>query len=429
MSLATATAVVVANMVGTGVFTSLGFQVGGLPTGFALLSLWAVGGVCALCGALVYGELAAALPRSGGEYHFLSQTLHPAVGFSAGWLAMTVGFAAPIALAAMAFGRYFSSLVPGTQAVVLSLGVAAAVTGVQLRGGVFAARFQNVATWLKVALILAFIAAGAWFGPGQPLSFGPVPGDAGRLISAPFAVNLVYVMYAYAGWNAATYIVGEVRQPRRNVPLAVVLGTLLVALLYVALNAVFLHVVPLAELEGRLEVGHLASERIFGTAGGRVMSGLICLGLVSSISAMTWVGPRVAQTMGQDVRLLAPLARCSARGVPTLALWLQFAVVAVLLLTASFEAVLTYVQFSIQLCSFLTVVGMMWLRHRRPDLPRPVRCWGYPVTPLVFLAISLWMLAYLVLDRPLESLAGLATLASGLLVYGLDRRRHRIRAG
>ncbi|TDU69285.1 APA family basic amino acid/polyamine antiporter [Prosthecobacter fusiformis] len=417
VSLLTATAVVVANMIGTGVFTSLGYQVGGLPSGFTIVVLWAVGGLCAFCGALAYGELAAALPRSGGEYHFLSRIYHPAAGFVAGWLSATVGFAAPIALAAMAFGKYYTGIFPGVSAMHLSLGVSVAVTIVHMFGIQVAARFQNLATWGKVALILVFIIAGAVLADGQPVSFAPVEGDGALISSQAFAISLVYVMYSYAGWNAATYIIGEIRDPARNVPRAIALGTGLVTVLYVALNAVFLYAAPISELEGKNEVGHVAADFIFGKLGGNLMSGLICLGLVSSISAMTWVGPRVTMAMGQDLVLLKPFAMKSGRGVPVVALLFQLLIVLALLLTASFESVLNYVQFSIQLCSFATVLGMMILRWRQPNLPRPIRCWGYPLTPLIFLGISLWMLVFVWQQRPVESLAGLGTMLVGLLIY------------
>ena len=417
VSLLTATAIVVANMIGTGVFTSLGYQVGGLPSGFAIVVLWAVGGLCAFCGALAYGELAAALPRSGGEYHFLSRIYHPAAGFVAGWLSATVGFAAPIALAAMAFGKYYTGIFPGVSPLYLSIGVAVAVTLVHLFGIQVAARFQNLATWGKVTLILIFIVAGALLGGGQSISFAPSGGDGGLITSQAFAISLVYVMYSYAGWNAATYIIGEIRDPARNVPKAIALGTGLVTVLYVALNAVFLYAAPLSALEGKNEVGHVAADYIFDKLGGNLMSGLICLGLVSSISAMTWVGPRVTMAMGQDLALLRPFAWKSARGVPLVALLFQLAIVITLLLTSSFESVLNYVQFSIQLCSFATVLGMMILRWTQPDLPRPVRCWGYPMTPLLFLGISLWMLIFVWQQRPMESIAGLVTIAIGLLIY------------
>ena len=420
----TATCIVVSNMIGTGVFTSLHFQVGPLPSGFAILVLWLVGGVCALCGALAYGELAAALPRSGGEYHFLSKTFHPAVGFLAGWLSATVGFAAPVAAAAMAFGRYFADVVPGASPLVLSLVVVVSVTLVHLRGAQFGAAFQNGATALKILLILIFIVAGAFVKAVPGVSFAPHPGAMDLVLSPPFAFSLVFVMYAYSGWNAATYIVGEVRNPSRNVPLAITLGTLIVAALYLALNATFLRVAPMSELgaEGRFEVGYTAATHIFGEAGGRIMAGLICLGLVASISAMTWIGPRVSMAMGEDHRLLAPLARKSRAGVPAVAMWLQLAFVAALLLTATFDQIINYVQFSLTLCSMLAVIGVFVLRVRQPDLPRPYRTWGYPVTPLIFLAISAWMLVFTWQQHRNESLAGLGTLLLGLILYFVSPR-------
>ncbi len=427
ISLITATAVVVANMIGTGVFTSLGFQVGDLPSGFTILMLWLVGGVCAFCGAVCYGELAAALPRSGGEYHFLSRIFHPAVGFLSGWLSITVGFAAPIALAAMAFGKYFSTIFPHAPATTWSLVMVWIITLVHVGGVHVAARFQNTATWLKVTLICVFIGAGYWLATGQPVRFTPTADDVKLITSRPFAVSLVYVMYSYAGWNAATYIVGEIRNPQRNVPKAIALGTLLVTVLYLALNATFLNAAPMSELAGKLDVGHVAAEHIFGITGGKIMSGLICLGLASSISAMTWLGPRVLHTMGEDMKILAPLAACDERGVPVTGLFVQLAIVITLLLTASFNTVLTAVQFSIQLGSFATVVGLIVLRIKLPDLPRPYRCWGYPFTPLLFLAISLWMMVFLMLDTVTReaSLYGLGLILLGWIIYLVSPRTPR----
>jgi APA family basic amino acid/polyamine antiporter len=423
ISLLTATCIVIANMVGTGIFTSLGFQVGPLPSGFAILFLWFIGGVCAFCGALCYAELAAALPRSGGEYHFLSYIYHPSVGFLSGWLSATVGFAAPIALAAMAFANYFASLMPGYSPVIFSIGIVVLATLVHIRSVVFGGRFQTVATLFKVALIVVFIGLGLFSAHTEPIGFLPKAGDGGLITSAPFATSLIYVMYAYSGWNASTYIVGEVRDPGRNVPLSVAVGTGLVVVLYLALNAVFLHVAPLGELKGHLDVGHVAATYIFGEKGARLMAGLICIGLVSSISAMTWIGPRVTMAMGEDCRLMRFLAWKNSQGVPSLAIVVQTLIVITLLLTASFEKVLTYVQFSLTLCSFLTVLGVIVLRQTQPALPRPYKTWGYPVTPVVFLAISGWMLFHILRSNPRESLAGLGTLLLGFVLYLISPAR------
>lgn len=411
-------------MIGTGIFTSLGFQVGGLPSGFVILFLWLIGGICAFCGAVSYAELAATLPRSGGEYHFLSRIYHPAVGFLSGFLSVTVGFAAPIALAAMAFAKYFAGFTPGLSPLLLSIGIATFATLVHLRSVIFGARFQNVATIFKLALILIFIGAGLFASRHvEPLTFLPQPGDSALVTSAPFAISLVYVMYSYTGWNASTYIIGEIHNPARNVPLSVAIGSGLVTLLYLALNAVFLHVAPLGALDQQLDVGHVAAKYIFGENGGHIMAGLICIGLVSSISAMTWIGPRVTMAMGEDCHALRFLARKNANGVPSRAIILQYLIVVALLITSSFDRVLTYVQFSLSLCSFLTVLGVIVLRWTQPDLARPYKAWGYPLTPIVFLAVSGWMLAFLLKSKPEESLAGLATLLVGLAVYFLSPTR------
>ncbi len=406
-------------MVGTGIFTSLGFQVGDLPSGFALMALWAIGGLCALCGALSYAELGAALPRSGGEYHFLREIYHPAVGFMAGWISVTVGFAAPVAIAAIPFGTYLAAVFAGLNPLFLSLGVVWLTTFVLLRGLRLGGHFQDSSTLLKVALILAIIGAGFYVRRTQPVSFAPVAGDRGLLLSTPFAVSLFWVMYAYSGWNATTYIVGEVRQPARTIPLSLGLGTLLVTALYLGLNAVFLRTTPLSEMTGKQEVGLIAGAHIFGNAGGKIMALFIALGLVSTVSAMMWIGPRVTVAMGEDLRALSWLAQRNERGVPVRATLLQFAIANLLILVTSFQKVVNYVQFSLTLFSALTVLGVFVLRWRRPTLPRPYRTWGYPVTPLIFLAISGWMLWHLLAEPAtrVASFWGLATAALGLVIY------------
>lgn len=410
-------------MVGTGVFTSLGFQVAALPSGFTLLLLWVVGGVCALCGALAYGELAAALPRSGGEYHFLSEIFHPSVGFVAGWASATAGFAAPVALAAMAFGHYAQGLFPGCSPLMLSLLVVGIVTAVHLISVRAGSAFQNVFTWGKVVLIVVLIVAGYTLSPGQPISFAPHTSDFGLIFSGPFAISLIYVMYSYSGWNGSAYIINEIRDPARNVPRSLVAGTLIVMALYLGLNFVFLYTTPLANLAGQLEIGNIAGIQILGAKGGLIIGALISLVLISSVSSMTWIGPRVTMTMGEDLRPLRWLGRRTSRGIPVVAILLQQAIVLVLILTATFQKALVYVQFTLILCSFLTVLGVMVLRRTHPELSRPYKTWGYPFTPLIFLGVSLWMMGYVVQSQPWESLAGLGTLALGGLIYFISPRQ------
>jgi APA family basic amino acid/polyamine antiporter len=419
----TAVSLAVADMIGIGVFTSLGFQVASLPSAFSVIMLWVVGGIAALCGALCYAELATMFPRSGGEYNFLSRSIHPAIGFLAGWISATVGFAAPIALAAMAFGSYFSGVFPGAPPLVLGLAVVWLASIVHLLGIRQGSQFQNISTFIKLGLIIGLIIAGIVIGRPQPISFMPSAQDFSLIGSAPFAIGLVFVLYSYSGWNAATYIAGEVQEPHKTLPRSLILSLLIVVSLYVALNAVFLYTTPMSLMAGQIDVALVAGKHIFGEQGGRLVGALICVGLISAISAMTWIGPRVTMTMGEDLPLLGIFSKRTANGVPAVAILTQLAVVNVLLFTQSFEAVLEYVQFSLTFCSFLTVLGLIVLRITRPDLPRPYRTWGYPVTPLVFLAITLFTMYYLLTERPAESLAGLATMSAGLLVYFLAQKR------
>jgi len=423
VSTVTATAIAVADMIGIGVFTSLGFQVREIPTGFSLLMLWVVGGLTALCGAVSYAELATALPRSGGEYNFLSRIYHPALGFLACWVSATVGFAAPTALAAMAFGVYFEGVLPGIPPLALGLGVVWIVALVHLIGIRHGSTFQNVSTAIKVILIVAFIVAGFTVGNPQPISFAPSARDLDHLFSAPFAISLVFVMYSYSGWNAATYIVNEVREPERSLPFSLLAATLIVLVLSVALNAVFLYTTPIQSMVGQLDVALIASKHIFSEAGSRIVSLLICIGLISSVSAMTWIGPRVTMTMGEDISALRLFARTTQAGVPRVAILFQLMVSSVLLLTQTFEAVLDLIQFTLTACTFLTVLGLIVLRRKQPQLPRPYLVWGYPITPVIFLMVTAFMTYYLITQRPMQSLTGLLMMLAGFLVYGISHMR------
>jgi APA family basic amino acid/polyamine antiporter len=413
----TACGIVVANIIGTGVFTSLGFQLVDIQSGFVLLMLWVVGGVAALCGALCYGELSAALPRSGGEYHFLSKIYHPALGFMAGFVSATVGFAAPIAIAAMAFAKYLQGVIGGGSAVLLSFAIVWIVALFHFGNLRVGSAFQNLWTILKLILIAVLVAAGLLVPEKQPMSFLPLSGDATSIFSGAFAVALFFVMYSYSGWNAASYITGEVKRPEKNVPRSLLVGTLIVIATYVLLNGIFLATTPREEMRGQIEVGLIAGKHIFGGAGGRIVGAIICLGLVSSISSMTWIGPRVTMSMGEDHWLLRLLGRKNQEGVPLNAIAVQLLIVNLLLVTRSFEGVVQYIQFSLLLCSLLTVAGTIVLRVTRPELPRPYRVWAYPLPPILFCAITLWMMFYLLRIRPVESVAGLATTALGVLLY------------
>ncbi|UOQ73893.1 APC family permease [Hymenobacter cellulosilyticus] len=427
ISFLTGTAIVIANMVGTGVFTSLGFQVLGIQSGFALLMLWMVGGLIALCGALCYGELAAAMPRSGGEYHYLSQIYHPVLGFLSGWVSATVGFAAPTALAAMALGKYAASVWPAVSPQWLSILVVLLLTAVHGASSRAGSRLQVVVTAIKVGVLVIFIGAGWAVATPQPLAFLPQGNlDWQQLLSPAFAISLIYVSYAYSGWNAAVYLTGEVANPQRNLPRILLAGTAVVLFLYVGLNFVFLNGTPMPKLAGQLEVGYVAASEIFGAGVGRLMGAVIAVLLVSTVSSMIFAGPRIIQVMGEDLPALRGLAVVSKNGIPVRALLLQTALTLIFILTSTFEQVLLYAGFILSLFTFLTVLGLFVLRVRRPELSRPYRAWGYPLTPLVFLALSGWTLVFILRDKPLESRYGLATLAVGGLVYFVGLRQRKV---
>lgn len=426
-SLLAAVAIVVGNMVGTGVFSSLGFQAGPIPSAFPIMLLWMLGGVLAFCGAVNYAELTAAFPRSGGEYQLLSRVFHPGIGFVSGWVSMIAGFSLPVAAAALVFGKYTCAIFGGESdavALLVAAGLVVAVTIAHFVSVAFSGRFQWIATALNVLLILTLSVCAFVLPAGQPVSFLPQAGD-GALIwgrESRFLENLIYVLYAYSGWNAACYIAGEVERPERNVPRALLLGTALVTLLYMALNAAMLFATPMTELAGSQEnVAFVASAHIFGESGGRIMAGLIAAALLSSISAMTWAGPRVSQQMGRDYPLLAVLARTTPAGVPWVAMLLQMCLVLFLIFTSNVREIMNRTIFLLEIILLLTVWGVVHLRIRQPDLPRPCRAWGYPWTTGIFLIMIAFTLANILLKRPEDTRWGVAILITGAGFYWLAR--------
>jgi APA family basic amino acid/polyamine antiporter len=413
-------------MIGTGVFTSLGFQLLELRSGFVLLMLWVVGGVSALCGALCYAELGAALPRSGGEYNFLSVIYHPAAGFISGWVSATVGFAAPTALAALTFGSYFAAVFPALSAGWLATGLVLALTAVHCTSHAGSGGVQSVLTGLKLALILGFSVLALVFSQErQPVILLPRAGDVALLFSGSFAVSLIFVNYAFSGWNAATYVSGELRQPRRHLPIILVSSTLLVGGCYLLLNYTFLVTTPMEAMAGQVEIGFIAARQVFGPAGAAVMGVVLALLLTSTVSAMVVAGPRVLQCIGEDFRIFAPLARVNKDGVPIVAIAVQSGVSLLFLWTSSFERILVFSGVTMALNTFFAVLGVFILR-RRPGQERPYDLPLYPLPPLLFLGVTGWTLVYAAMQRPIEALMCAAVLVSGGAFYLLSRRLGKV---
>ena len=421
----TVTAVVIANMIGTGVFTSLGFQLLDIRSGFVLLMLWAVGGLAAVCGAMTYAELGAAMPRSGGEYNFLTRIYHPAAGFVSGWVSATIGFAGPTALAAMTFGAYATSIVPGGSSdwleKLLAAGLVIGVTLIHASSRRNSGGLQLIFTILKVGIIVAFcIIALVLIDTPQPVTFMPIVGDGALLTSGTFAVALIYVSFAYTGWNAATYLSSELEQPQRTLPWILMGGTSVVTILYVILNFVFLYSAPMDAMAGQVEVGYIAAEAAFGELGGRFTGLVFAMLLVSTVSAMTLAGPRVIQVMGEDFPALKRLGKTNKDGIPSTAIFLQSSLALLFIFSSTFESILVFAGFTLALNSFATVLGIFVLRWQQPDLPRPYRTFLYPLPPLIYLALTGWTLWFVLVSRPAEGLFGIGIIATGLIFYFLS---------
>ena len=422
LGLTTATAFVIAAMVGTGVFTTLGFQVADIRSPFVIIMLWLVGGVVALCGALSYGELGAALPRSGGEYHILRRVYTPALGFLAGWVSATVGFAGPAALAAMALAAYTDAFIPDLPANHLAAGAVLTFTLIHASSLRVGALFQNVLTGLKVGLILGFIVAAFTVDHAQEVLLVPQVGALGVMTGPAFAVALIFVSYAYTGWNAAIYVIGEIDQPSRTLPRALLFGTGVVTVLYVLLNYVFLRTVAMDQLAGQIEVGFLAGVQIFGESGGQITAAIIAGLLASTVSAYVFLGPRILMVMGEDIPALAWLSVKSRRGLPVNAFIFQTVVALTFIYTSTFPQVLLYASILLTTISTLAVAGVYVLRWTEPTLARPYRTWGYPVTPALYLAVNVWALTFVLMNETFASLVGLGILGVGLALYTVVQR-------
>jgi len=420
ISFTTATSIVIANMIGTGVFTSLGFQLFGIKNIYSIVLLWLLGGIISLCGALSYGELGAAFPRSGGEYNYLSKLYHPFVGFLSGWVSATVGFAAPVALSAMLLGGYFTKVFTYFDAKLIAATVVITLTAIHALSVKHGSRFQNIFTALKIILILVIITAGLFSTHTQTTSLVTETKALDEIFSPSFAVSLFFVSYSYSGWNAAAYIASEIKDASKNLPRALFIGTLLVTVLYVLLNYVFMITAPISEMIGQPEVAYFPAQHIFGNAGANIISMVIALLLVSSVSSMIMVGPRVIHAIGEDIKILGFLGKLNSSHIPAKAIITQCIITLFFIETSTFEQVITYLGFTLNLFTFFTVLGVFVLRQRQKLLPQDhsnFKTWGYPITTIVFLLFGLWLMVYGIVYKPTESLLGFATLAIGAIVY------------
>ena len=417
----TATSIVIANMVGTGVFTSLGYQVLDIKNGSSILLLWIIGGVVSLLGALCYAEIGTTFPRSGGEYNYLSKIYHPAVGFMSGFVSSTVAFAAPVAAAALALGTYFNNVFAVDPKITASI-VVVALSFVHAFTLNWGSKIQTAFTAIKVLLIITFIVVGLCSGHTGDVNFSMNSNTMGDITTAAFAIALFFVSYSYSGWNAASYIAGEIENPQKNLPKSLLYGTVIVTVLYVLLNYVFLYTAPIGKLAGIYDVGFVSANYIFGITGAKIISMIISILLVSSVSSMVMAGPRVSQAMGTDMKFLSFLGKTTKNNTPLIATFFQCIISLFFIFTATFNQVIIYIGFTLMLFTFLTVFGLFVIRTKKMSIPGAFKTPLYPLTPILFLIFNCWLLCYGIIKQPFESLIGVGTVLLGLVVYFIGRK-------
>ncbi len=418
-----AAAIVVANMIGTGVFTTLGQQLELLDNAWVVLSLWVVGGVIALFGAISYAELGTKFPESGGEYHFLSSIFHPFIGYLSGWVSLTVGFATSISLSAMSIGDYLKVYVtmPSGAIAILAILVLTLLHSYNLERSSWV---QNILTLFKVILIFFLLVGGVVLTGNNGM--GSLSGDVmAEVFSSNYAVALVMVLYAYSGWNAAVYIIDEIDKPRKNLPFALIGGTILVIILFVLLQWTFLRHTGVELLRNKVEVGQIVANQMFGAKGGILISILISLFLTASISAMIWVGPRVTRAIADKYKIWSFFAKDNDAGIPVRAIWLQAFISVLMVMTSTFDQILTYSGFILQIFTTLTVMGVVVARYKKLGEKDFYKSAGFPIVQIIFLAISFWVLYSLLIDKPRESLFGLINIFAGALSFYWNKLREK----
>jgi APA family basic amino acid/polyamine antiporter len=425
--LATATFVVVSSMIGTGILTTSGYTVKIVGSNQLMLALWLIGGLVALCGALTVAELSASLPRSGGDYIYLYEAYGPLAAFLSGWVSFLIGFGGPIAVSAFAAAKYLlaplhldTSVTPLAQKGVATLAILTFAL-VHILGRTGTVRIQGGATLLKLGILGLFAAAGLAAGWGRWEHFADRPPLADLPPFLTIISSFVYISYGYTGWNAASYLAGEIEQPRRRLPQAILLGTGLVIALYLALNTVYglaLSVEDVRGIDDVAPIAWLAADRLFGSGLSDPLSLAVGLTLLASVSAYILTGPRVAYAMAQAGQFPAVAGRLSPRtGTPMVATVLQVAWSLALLWTGSFDLLLTYSSVGLVLFSMLTVSTVYVLRRRRPDLPRPFSTPGYPVTPAIFLGANALIVWAIFSESPRVSMYSLLSILAGVPVY------------
>jgi APA family basic amino acid/polyamine antiporter len=438
LGLFSATALVVSNMIGTGIFTTSGFLAGDLGDPVLFLLIWVVGAVAALAGSFCFSELGVNFPASGGEYVYLTRAYGPVWGFITGWVSFFAGFSAPIAVASLAFADYIGFFAPGLKqeaapalfgsgdwtfklggAQLAASGLILLFTILNVFGIQRVARIQNVLTMIKVGVVVSFIAFGFLFGAGNWSHFGQnAVRTAQTSIPQQFAISLFWIYVSYSGWNAATYVAEEIKQPGKTLPKALTFGTMLVAGLYVLLNMVFLYAAPLEEMKGVIAIGSLTASKLFGPSIAGVFSALMAISIVSSVSAMVTIGPRVYYAMAKNGAFFSSAARVHEKYRTPVAAILAQGVCASIMTLTPFPQLFFYIGMTLNFTAVLAVASILVFRRRRPDWQKlGVVSFAYPLVPMTFVIMGAWMTIYGITLQTRISLVAIATILIGAVVY------------
>jgi APA family basic amino acid/polyamine antiporter len=436
IGLFSAVMLIAGDMIGTGIFISTGVIAETLPSPGGVLLVWLLGGLLALTGALTFAELSASLPFAGGDYIYIREAYGKLMGFLSGWSSFLVTLSGAIAFLAVSLNGFLAFFFPvlrsetiifslpipwlpitATAGTLFAIGVVLILSGLHCLGVRQGTMVQNILTILKIGALLVIIVFGILFGKGDTAHFVPLF-DWQNVSFSVFAAAFIPVIFAYSGWNAITYIAGEVKDPEKNLPRALLLGVLIVVGLYLAINAVYIYAVPVTEMKGALRVSEVATTALFGYQTSALITGIITVSILGALNVVTMIGPRIYYAMAQDGVLFKSLSRIHPRfGTPTSAIILQAIWTCLLILTNTWGTLFTYVSVVITLFSAFTVGSVIVLRYKRPELKRPYKVWGYPLVPLLFVLIHLWIVWGSVKEKPFESLVGVVIVAIGIPIY------------
>jgi len=431
-------------VIGSGIYLTTGIMTQSLPSAGLILLVWIVGGLITLTGALTYAELGASMPDSGGQYVFLREAYGPLAGFLFGWILFLITMTGSIAALGVAFAEHFGYFFPalstsraifslqiGPWTYILSMGQVVAVAAVVFLsafnyiGVVFGKMIQNIVTVIKIGTLLVLIGAGLMIGQGTHIQLTSVPaGMSLAKLMTGFGLSLVAVTWAFDGWNNITYAAGEIKNPRRNLPFSLVVGTIVITLLYVLTNLVYFKALPIREMAGVVRIAEKATTTLYGSTSAGLLSAAVLISVFGALNGAVFVGPRVYYAMAKDGLFFQKVSEVHPRfGTPGFSIIVQTIWACILTVSGTFEQLFTFVVFVTVLFYILTASSVFTLRKKYPDLPRPYKTWGYPVVPIVFIVTSLGILINTLIGRPVESLIGLVITLIGIPVYYIWKKR------